>query len=1061
MLKVVTGRFHPCLESAFVEQIQRLKAADLWARIAILAPSKPILDRIRRLLAIEHGLSLLNVHLLTFHQLALRLAQEQYRHRPHPPLRIVDDLFFEQLLRHVAEQRIHDSPALRQLGRSFGTWAALWSSIRDLNDGEVDPATALQALAEGCFGQDDQAWLHALFSLQAAVQHISTELRVGTADDLADKLVAALPESSFVASLSHVCYYGFYDLTQVQLSLFQAVSANTPTTLFFPMGKDPCFAFARRFFDRHIQPMLGSDSRVDLDGGTSDVPEIEQSVHNVIGPEEELSVTCRAILDLVETHGYRFHEIGVVARTLDPYRSAIQTIFERHRIPSTTTARRPLVQQPLCKTLLQLAVLPLHDFYRSDVLDLVTSPFYAASFVHDPGRLSSYRPEQWRAVVEALNITHGLDEWRRLKRSCQSALKGEDAGDDETGAIGPLELEPDVVALLWKTVSDLLASYADLPARGPYGTLLQAFERLAEKHLCRPEVHEEVATGQTAPLAVVWEAIDQAMTSLRELAAIGQELSWAEFTELLTHAFERASVALEPASPQGVMVMDAMAARGLPFKALFVLGLNEKVFPRYIREDPFLRDRHRRVLETTLGYKVDEKLPAYDEEALLFTLLRQAAGRRLYLSFQRADDAGRALAPSPYVVEAMQSRGMPAQPARVVPRRLAERIAQRPMMIRFFPPSDLAQWMAAEGKDLGHLLEATGQDGVMYRHGVEALSRTENQQPALTAFDGLTGPLDSHWAAVLRRGIAPTPLERYARCPFRYFSADVLRLEPVRTQASYQPDARVLGTFCHGALRRCFEMLLPTGWPEKPVTENTIDWCIETAVEEAARPLEQEHRTGHYLLWELAKTRIVDVMTAAIDEETRAYRHAPFTPVAFEVAAEGTIADIAGCGSAPLKIRGRIDRVDRHRDSGALRIIDYKLKMGQAMTAEDRDLAQSALRGYRLQPPLYAQLHVPDHGIPRQVQLLFLAPYWSRPVARSTFESAVWSGDTGQLLRETLGRLISGIRDGRFFILPDTYCRACEYRVACRREHMPTWWRASRAVESKKLTALRMLQVPS
>ena len=30
---------------------------------------------------------------------------------------------------------------------------------------------------------------------------------------------------------------------------------------------------------------------------------------------------------------------------------------------------------------------------------------------------------------------------------------------------------------------------------------------------------------------------------------------------------------------QGVKVLDAMSARGIPFRALFILGLNEKVFP--------------------------------------------------------------------------------------------------------------------------------------------------------------------------------------------------------------------------------------------------------------------------------------------------------------------------------------------------------------------------------------------------------------------------------------------------------------------------------------------------
>ena len=94
----------------------------------------------------------------------------------------------------------------------------------------------------------------------------------------------------------------------------------------------------------------------------------------------------------------------------------------------------------------------------------------------------------------------------------------------------------------------------------------------------------------------------------------------------------------------------------LSFRALFVLGMNEGVFPRTIREDAFLRDRDREVLERDLGYKVNQKLTAFDEEKLLFTLLVGAARERLYCSFQRADDDGRALAPSWYIGELKRAR---------------------------------------------------------------------------------------------------------------------------------------------------------------------------------------------------------------------------------------------------------------------------------------------------------------------------------------------------------------------------------------------------------------------
>ncbi|HKY70603.1 MAG TPA: hypothetical protein VJL88_01665, partial [Nitrospira sp.] len=541
MLKVVTGRFHPSLESSLVEHIQRIKEKDSWAKVAIVVPSKPILDRIRRLLAIEHPLSCLNIYLLTFHQLALRLADELRGRTPRPLPRIVDELFFEQLVRHLVERRRSDSPALRQLGRSFGTWSALWSTLRDLKDGGVDPDTALQALGEGCFGQEETPWLHDLFSLQSDMQHVCEELKVGTADVLTEILVSGAAASAFLASLSHVCYYGFYDLTQVQLSLFQAVSGSAPTTLFFPLESEPSFAFARRFFDRHIQPLLGSDPPIDLSETAPTLPQVELSIQSVVGPEEELAVTCRTILDLVETHGYRFDEIGVVARTMDPYGTALQTMFDRHRIPFATTARRPLIQHPLSKIVLLLATLPMHDFYRAAVLDVVSSPFYVKRGRGRADLSPAYRPEQWRAVVEALHITHGLDEWKRLERFSRSALDV-DGGSEEISAMGPFRIAPEVIGFLWDTVSELLTSCAALPAKGSLQTLLQAFEQLMENRLDRTE-DESGRNG--APLIDVWQTIDQALASLAELHLFGQDLTWAQFAELMTHAFEQASVPLD------------------------------------------------------------------------------------------------------------------------------------------------------------------------------------------------------------------------------------------------------------------------------------------------------------------------------------------------------------------------------------------------------------------------------------------------------------------------------------------------------------------------------------
>lgn len=1056
MLRVIAGRFHPDLEASLVDSIRRVKQADPFAPLAVLVPSATLQRRLKRLLAVEQKLSLLNVHLLTFHQLALRLGDELRRESDHVRLpHVVDDLFFEQLIRYLVRHRLPGVEQLQHMGHSSGTWGALWATIRDLKDGGVDPAQAARALAEQCFEREDSAWLDSVLSLYAAVKEVAKTLEIGGPDDLAESLVFHVPASTFIASLHQAFYYGFYDLTQIQLSFCEAVWRTVPTELYFPLGEGQAFGFARRFYDRYLQSSLAVPRTPVSTGAnqTFDKKPPAVSCRSTVGVEEELASTCRTILDLVETNGYHFEDIGVVARTLTAYRPYLRNMFDRYRIPFTSVAGRPLMEEPLCKVLLQVASLRTTNFYRTTVLDVVTSPLHVSSHRYETSE--SYRPELWTTLVQGLHITHGFDQWKKLEQLDRSPI--ELSGEEKEGAVDSFGIAPEVTKLLWQVVSQLISDCTALPTRGSVGVLVDALEELARRHLLQS------GPGRVSPessidvrLASVWNAFEKVWSDLRELEAIGEEMSWDEFIELLSHACERTTIPLDDAPHHGVQVLDAMSARGLPFMAVFVLGLNEKVFPRYIREDPFLRDRHRRVFESTLGFKIDEKLNGYAEEALLFELLCQSAGNRLYLSFQRADEAGRALAPSPYLDEAKRRFGISDLACETVPRRLSERVAKRPSTRLFLPPSELAQWMALSGQDPSELLQEVGLDAASFRHSVRCLNQIEEESSSLTPFDGLTGRLDQHLLRLEHRGIAPTPLERYARCPFQYFASDILRLEPVRQPISQGPDAALLGTLCHAALRYCVEDLAQTGWPSKGCGNECRAACVKRAMARATAECEGRLRTGPYLLWELAKEQVSGVVSEALKREESTQEEEPFSPIGFEFDAEGIVMLDQ---QSSLKVRGRLDRIDRHRTTGAIRIVDYKFKTGSGIKSEDRLLPQSAARGHRLQPPIYCRLTIPGQAPASRVDFQFLAPQWASPVTSSIFDATVWSSETGALIQRTLATLMEGIRVGRFFILPNGYCEHCDYHTACRRGHQATWWRAFRSPEGKTLKSLRLIRV--
>ena len=109
-----------------------------------------------------------------------------------------------------------------------GGCAALWQTLRDLRDGLVDPALALEALSEGHFSQRASERTAQLLVLLRAFQHFCCRQKIDDQSDLNRRATEQAPASRFLNSSAGIFYYGFYDLTQIQLDFFHAVARHYP-----------------------------------------------------------------------------------------------------------------------------------------------------------------------------------------------------------------------------------------------------------------------------------------------------------------------------------------------------------------------------------------------------------------------------------------------------------------------------------------------------------------------------------------------------------------------------------------------------------------------------------------------------------------------------------------------------------------------------------------------------------------------------------------------------------------------------------------------------------------
>jgi len=1073
-MQTILGPFHPDLETAFVDEIVTCKAQDLLSPLLVVTPSDSLRRRLKFLLARERGLSLLNLQLLTFHQLALRLREESNE----PPFDVQRDLFFEEALRQLIRSRCPGAEPFLGLEERAGGCAALWQTLRDLRDGLVDPTVALDALAEGHFGptaERTSALLHLLHSFQ----HFCGEQNVTGESDLNLSATEQVPSSKYLKQFSRVFYYGFYDLTQIQLDFFHAVARHFPTTLFFPLlAANPshdAWRFAERFYERYIEghtrsstEKLSSASFLPAHARLFDTMRNRNfaafpndwacQITSAFGIHDEVATVAKQILEQLDRGKIQFHEIGVVARTLESYAPIIKTIFHQHCIPVSGRLEEPLAQEPLTKSVILLLNLPAKDFVRSQVIDLLSSPYF--QFQNIEPHPASVRPDLWDLATRELAICKGIGEWHRLRRYRHRDLELRQVSDDD--APRKIRIRSTDLICLADTVETLIADLLSLPAEASWREYAAAWKLCLDKYLGIAECTETRPVASSKPV----ETILGTLNELAGLDPVQDRVTLGDFVHTFQHWLERSSSIDDRRNIDGVTVLNATAARGLSFRVFFVLGMNEGVFPRAIREDAFLRDRDREVLERDLGYKVSQKLTAFDEEKLLFTLLVGAARERLYCSFQRADENGRALAPSWYLDELERALEEESQrPCETVdiPRSVTEKAATVPYQREdLLLPSEWAIRLSLQRRDPTALIEAFAPLPAIYRQGRKVVAEIDRSGDRLSGYDGALTDFENYWERYSARGISPTALETYARCPFQFFARHVLGVAPLdRPEEVLGPSPAEFGELGHGILHSFYAALIEAHYFTDPRTPLDVDHELQIAANQVFAEYQENHPIGYPLAWEILQQNILTLLRTVVAQDLSELKASGFAPVNLE---NNLSTQLPADWPEPLNhllIRGRLDRIDCKDD--AVRVIDYKFKFGATPATQDKNLIRAAVRGERLQPPFYYMLaqhwakeRMPSIAPSIAANFFYIAPRWLEgPLSSKAYASEALTGRTGAETKKTLAYLAGGVRSGHFFINRGAYCGQCDAAPICRKNHPPSLWRAAQDPVTELHRALR------
>lgn len=800
-------------------------------------------------------------------------------------------------------------------------------------------------------------------------------------------------------------------------------------------------AFRERLFAPHAEPV-------------ADAPNVEVFAARTV--EKEWLWVAKRIKQLC-ADGVSPHEIAILTSQEWRVGGTGQRVLAAEGIPVERAATMRASDVPWVRDLLALCAVADEDWHR-EALQRAAGALW---WWEHPLR---GRETQVMAAARGLGVVKGLEKWRsRLAKALVSA-DGE-AAEIWQAVAGWLEFVAEKLAAL--PVAATGSEMADA-LRGwiPEAKMHAAWtERYRTGQLSGADLQRDLQAREA--LVAVLDGV------MKTEALLGAEtMTRGECVGWIRRQLEAAEVRPERGRRGGVTVLEPSVARGLSFRYVFFVGLNEGAWPVPPSTPWLLREGLREELAAEMPL-LSPNVQG-DQQKLFFLMGWQTAREGAFLSY--VGGSKRDL-PSRYVEEVC---GLcPALKERDEDAYLSGSALYPAEQGRISNRREVRDWLVARAATSGEVppeaVTAAGGAARWWQVLRQAQGELERAaQPGMTPFDGaLQDPEAQRELAAAfseERVYSVSLFNRYGACPYQFFLSRVLRLEEEQEEEE-ELSALEKGNLYHAVLHELY----------RPLT------CVERITSDAVERLRGELPLVFERQWrkaqsgrqkavgkrqELAKERMLRRLQEYVESEIEAWETLglPLVPRYLEWVfgmefgpEQDPRSQTEPVTVAGLKFRGQIDRIDvAGTDSGAraFYLVDYKTKGTKAMP-------KAIEQGLDFQLPVYLKAveqalfgegsavggaYVSIEKADRTTGALVKAEHL-QDLGMGKKRLKLGSEEWDALLagsEATLRRYRERMADGQFPVEPgdEKVCDYCEYRQACRYDRLRAMKRNGRGAVS-------------
>ena len=614
----------------------------------------------------------------------------------------------------------------------------------------------------------------------------------------------------------------------------------------------------------------------------------------------EIENVAKNIINLIKNDNYKFNEISIITKNITSYSALIKAIFSKYEIPVFIDEKKDLNQNILVRYILSILEIIIKNYSYESVFNYIKNPFLNLD-------------EDDIFKLEKYVIKYGIKN-NKFKKDFTYGISEKNKEEIEY-----------LNSLRKKIIDPLIILENKLNKKQSIENIINEFYLFLINENIEKKLNEKIIKNNSEfekEYKLSYEIIINIFKEIKNIFK-NEKMTLDNFYKIFKIGLKNSDLGKIPSTQDQVIVGDTERSRSHKVKAIFIIGLNDGVFPSVNKDEGFFNDTDRDYLKDKgieLAKGTVENL--YDDNFNIYKAFTTAE-EKLFLSYTSSDVDGKSLRASNLIFRI---------------KKILKPIKEE---------SDLLQ-----KEDNNYFLEKNLYENLIFNISCfnSKNNKVENNLVLLYKYFNK----NSQYKKILKNNLeyikflklpekikkeniqklygnklttSISKLETFKSCPYEYFLQYSLKLKQREELKIKSLDT---GSFMHEVIDQFFQETKSRNVSIKTIDEQTTKDIVDKIVEEKL----QEGKNYIFTAtkkYQLLVKRLKRIILKAIKYIILGLNSSDFEIIGTEIAFDDKKEDYK-----PIKINlengrmaeiiGKIDRIDLAKDgqNKYIRIIDYK-----------------------------------------------------------------------------------------------------------------------------------------